>query len=134
MAMIGGSSGFETHAQTAQQLLLISVAPGTNMNAVAQAYQGKVLGSVGPNTYLVQAGTLTPSTFVSGILSVEPDSAVNPPVLKGGIITAPAGMHLRGIPVSRRSPEWELVQDMSPRARGSSLPILTRRSIIRIRH
>jgi subtilisin family serine protease len=61
------------------------------MNAVAQAYQGKVLGSVGPNTYLVQAGTLTPSTFVSGILSVEPDSAVNPPLLKGGIITVPAG-------------------------------------------
>jgi subtilisin family serine protease len=91
MAIIGPSSGLVTQAQSSQQLLLITVTPGTDMNAVAQAYQGKVLGSVGPNTYLVQAGTATPSTVVSGVLSVEPDSAVNPPALKGGIINVPAG-------------------------------------------
>lgn len=93
MAIIGPLSRLESYAapMATQQLVLISVAPGTDMNAVAAAYQGKVLGSVGTDTYLVQVGTLTPVTAVSGVLSVEPDSAVNPGVLKGGIVRVPSG-------------------------------------------
>jgi subtilisin family serine protease len=91
MTMIEPFPGSEVHALATQQLVLISVMPGTDINAVASAYQGKVLGSLGTDTYLLQVGTLTPVTPVSGVLSVEPDSAVNPGVLKGGILTVPPG-------------------------------------------
>ena len=75
-------------AGAAQEYLLIfQVSEGANIKAIAQAYDAKVLDSLGGNTYLLQAKLLSPRNGVYGVISVEPNTSVSCGSGKGWLVS-----------------------------------------------
>src|SRR5204863_9885594 len=78
--------------------LIFKTSPGTNMAAIVDAYDGKVLDALGDNTYLLKTKRQTPRSLVPGVLSVESNKTVasskgNGAVVsgKGAVVSTGAG-------------------------------------------
>jgi subtilisin family serine protease len=80
-----------TYAMAADYLVVVRVLDGTNINTIADAYNGKVLDSLAANTYVMDVKSLTPKYPVSGLISMDSNALIHPGRAKGGIITVKAG-------------------------------------------
>jgi subtilisin family serine protease len=71
--------------------VVVHVADGADVKAIADAYDGTVLDALTANTYLMDIKYLTPKHSVSGVVSMESDTLVRHGRAKGGIISVKAG-------------------------------------------
>jgi len=68
-------------------LYIFKVSAGANIQAIADAYDGKVVDTLGDNTYLLKIRQLTPRTPVTGVLSAESNTVVNANRGTGGVVS-----------------------------------------------
>jgi subtilisin family serine protease len=59
-------------------LVIVHLADGADVNAVASAYDGRVVDGLDSSTYLLKVTRLTPRYAVTGLTSIEWDLAVQP--------------------------------------------------------
>lgn len=74
------------NALAADYLVIVEIAAGADIKAIAGAYEGKVLDAVTANTYLLKLKRTQPRYSVTGIVSMELDLAVRPGRGKGGVL------------------------------------------------
>jgi len=67
--------------------LIFKTNPGTNMTAVADAYDGRVLDALGDNTYLLKTKRQTPRSLVLGVVSVESNKTVASSKGNGSVVS-----------------------------------------------
>src|SRR4030095_12909457 len=82
---------FTVQAWAGTYMVVVQVADGANIKAIADAYSGKVVDSLDDNTYLVQVKLLTPKNPVSGILWMESNQVVGSSKAKGAVVSVKAG-------------------------------------------
>jgi len=93
-------AALQTRAMAADYVVVVDVADGANIKAIANAYDGKVLDALTANTYLMDVKRLTPRYFVSGVLSMEANIRMRYGRSKGGVISVKAGT----------TPDWYFAQ------------------------
>jgi subtilisin family serine protease len=93
-------ASLNTYAMAADYLVVVTVADGANVNAIADAYNGKVLDSLTANTYLMDLQSLTAKHPISGVMSMDMATLVRPGRAKGGVISVKAGT----------TPDWYYAQ------------------------
>jgi len=76
--------------------VIVRVADGTNIKAIADAYEGKVLDTLDTGTYLLELKLTTPKYPVSGVEWMESDLGVGPSKAKGAVVSVG----------SRTAPNW----------------------------
>src|SRR5438105_572506 len=84
-------ASLQTRAMAADYIVVVDVADGANINAIADAYDGKVLDALTANTYLMDVKRLTPRNSVSGVLSMEANIPTRYGRSRGGVISVKAG-------------------------------------------
>jgi subtilisin family serine protease len=89
-----------TRAMAASYVVVVNVADGADVKAIADAYSGKVLDTLPGNTYLMEVQRLTPRYSVSGVVSLETNTSMRQGRSKGGIISVKPGT----------SPDWYFAQ------------------------
>jgi subtilisin family serine protease len=72
-------------------LAIVTVTDGANVNAVASAYNGKVLDGLPGNVYLMSLKLLAPKTAVTGVVSIDSTTLVKDGRAKGGVISVRPG-------------------------------------------
>src|SRR5262245_47622257 len=87
---------FSVNAFAASYTVIVRVADGANIKAIADAYDGKVLDTLDAGTYLLQLRLTTPKYAVSGIEWMESDQAVGPSTMRGAVVSV----------TSRVKPDW----------------------------
>jgi subtilisin family serine protease len=68
-------------------LVIVRVADGANIKAIADAYEGKVLDTLDTGTYLLDLKLTTPKYPVSGVEWIESDLSVGPSKAKGAVLS-----------------------------------------------
>jgi subtilisin family serine protease len=84
-------ASLETRALAADYLVVVNVADGADVKAIAEAYNGKVLDFFSANTYLMDVKRLTPKNPVMGVISMESNLSVRHGRSKGGVISVKQG-------------------------------------------
>jgi subtilisin family serine protease len=93
-------ASLNANAMDVEYRVVVHVTDGANINAIADAYDGKVLDALTANTYLMDVKCLTPKHLVSGVVSMVSDTLVRHGRSKGGIISVKAGT----------TPDWYFAQ------------------------
>ena len=68
-------------------IVIVRVADGVNIKAIADAYEGKVLDTLDTGTYLLELKLTTPKYPVSGVEWMESDLSVGPSRAKGAVVS-----------------------------------------------
>jgi subtilisin family serine protease len=83
-------------AWAGQYTVIVRVADGTNIKAIAEAYEGKVLDTLATGTYLLQLKLTSPKYPVTGVEWMESDLSVGPSKMRGAVVSVTA----------RTAPNW----------------------------
>ena len=83
-------------AWAGQYTVIVHVADGANIKAIADAYEGKVLDTLDTGTYLLQLKLTTPKYPVTGVEWIESDLSVGPSKIRGAVVSVTA----------RTAPNW----------------------------
>src|SRR5437588_8628666 len=78
-------ASLQTHAMAADYVVVVDVADGANIKAIANAYDGKLLDTLTANTYLMDVQRLTPRYPVLGVVSMEADIPMRYGRSRGGV-------------------------------------------------
>jgi Subtilisin-like serine proteases len=87
-------------AWAGQYTVIVHVADGANIKAIAEAYDGKVLDTLDTNTYLLQLKLTSPRYAVTGVEWMESDQSVGPSKMRGAVVSVTA----------RTAPNWYVQQ------------------------
>jgi len=83
-------------AWAGQYTVIVHVAAGANIKAIAEAYDGKVLDTLDTGTYLLQLKLTSPKYPVTGVEWMESDQSVGPSKIRGAVVSVTA----------RTAPNW----------------------------